>query len=234
MSSNSELLSRAASGDRGAEAELLSQNGGLIRSAARRFSSRCSGRGIEEEDLVQLASIGFIKAVRNFDVSSGYALSTYAVPKMLGEIRRFLRDDGLIRIGRSVKERAARVSGGREKLLAELGREPTVSELGAELGLEPEEIAEAGAAFPALDGNIGDLDTVLGGAAGEEESIVERLALHRAVDGLSQRDRLLLELRYSRGLTQASTARILGMTQVQVSRTEKKAIEALRGSLDGG
>lgn len=234
MSSNSELLLRAASGDRGAEAELLSQNGGLIHAAARRFSSRCSGRGIEEDDLVQLAAIGFIKAVRNFDVSSGYALSTYAVPKMLGEIRRFLRDDGLIRVGRSVKERAARVSAGREKLFAELGREPTVSELGAELGLEPEEIAEAAAAFPALDGNIGDLETASGKTAGEEETIVERLALRRAVDGLSQRDRLLLELRYSRGLTQANTARLLGMTQVQVSRTEKKAIEALRSSLEGG
>ncbi|MBQ8898959.1 MAG: sigma-70 family RNA polymerase sigma factor [Clostridia bacterium] len=234
MTHREELLFRAAKGDRRAEGELLELNGGLIRAVARRFSAVCAGRGIEEADLFQLASIGFIKAVRNFDLDSGYALSTYAVPKMMGEIRRFLRDDGLIRVGRTAKERAAKLAAGREKLALALGREPTVSELAGELGLEPEEIAEALEAIPALDGNIGDLDTLGCGEPGQEETVVERLALRGAVSTLSGRDRVLLELRYRRGLTQAKTAGVLGMTQVQVSRAEKKAIAALKTALGEG
>ncbi|MBR4941058.1 MAG: sigma-70 family RNA polymerase sigma factor [Clostridia bacterium] len=240
MTGTEELLIRAASGDRWAESRLLEQNGGLIRAVACRFSGKSRGRGIDEDDLFQLASIGFIKAVRNFDVASGYALSTYAVPKMMGEIRRFLRDDGLIRVGRTVKERAARLAAVREKLACELGREPTVSELGEELGLEAEEICEAAEAVGAMDGNLSALagedeksSPAYVGTEGEEEKIVERLALGSSMELLDQKARAILDLRYRRGLTQAKTAVILGMTQVQVSRTEKKAVETLRKILSG-
>ncbi|MGN1450894.1 MAG: sigma-70 family RNA polymerase sigma factor [Eubacteriales bacterium] len=240
MTENAELLNRAAAGDRTAESRLLELNGGLIRSAARRFISRCSGRGLDEDDLFQIAAIGFLKAVRNFDPDSGYALSTYAVPKMIGEIRRFLRDDGLIHVGRAVKERAARLCAERELLCAELGREPTVSELAAGLGMEPEEVCEAAAAAGALDVSIAGLageddksSPAYVGSSGSEEEIVERLALSESVKALPARERTVLALRYQRGLTQAKTAAALGMTQVQVSRTEKRAIEELRNFFDG-
>ena len=239
MTENEELILRAASGDKSAEGLLVEKNGGLIRAAARRFLGRCAGRGLEEDDLVQLASIGFIKAVRNFDVSSGYALSTYAVPKMMGEIRRFLRDDGLIRVGRTVKERAAKIAAEREVLFDALGREPTVSELALALDLEAEEVCEAVSAMGAMDGNISaisgeDEKSRFGmGTDGEEEKLVERLALENSLCGLSEKERAIIDLRYKRGLTQVKTAQILGMTQVQVSRAEKKAIETLRKSLCG-
>ena len=240
MTENEELILRVASGDRSAESLLVEKNGGLIRAAARRFLGRCAGRGLEEDDLVQLASIGFIKAVRNFDVSSGYALSTYAVPKMMGEIRRFLRDDGLIRVGRTVKERAARIAAEREVLFDALGREPTVSELAVALDLEAEEVCEAVSAMGAMDGNISAISgedeksrSVWMGTEGEEEKLVEKLALENSLCGLSEKERAIIDLRYKRGLTQVKTAQILGMTQVQVSRAEKKAIETLRMSLCG-
>lgn len=241
MSENEELILRAASGDKRAESMLVEKNGGLIRAAARRFLGRCSGRGVEEDDLIQLASIGFIKAVRNFDVSSGYALSTYAVPKMMGEIRRFLRDDGLIRVGRTVKERAAKIAAEREILLEVLGREPTVSELAASLELEVEEVCEAVSALGAMDGNLSAIAGEEGknsgtylGTDGEEENLIEKLALENSLRGLSEKERAIIDLRYRRGLTQVKTAQILGMTQVQVSRAEKKAIETLRKTLCGG
>lgn len=239
MTENEELLARAASGDRSAENRLLELNGGLIRTTARRFSLRCAGRGIDEDDLFQLASIGFLKAVRNFDISSGFALSTYAVPKMIGEIRRFLRDDGLIRVGRTVKERAAKLCAERERLCAELGREPTVSELAAGLGMDPEEVCEAAAAAGALDGSLSALageddkgSPSYVGDDGNEEQIVERLALGESVKALPERERAVIALRYQRGFTQARTAEVMGMTQVQVSRTEKKAVTALRSLLE--
>ncbi|MBR6771989.1 MAG: sigma-70 family RNA polymerase sigma factor [Clostridia bacterium] len=241
MTENEELIRRVALGDRSAESLLVEKNGGLIRAAARRFLGRCAGRGLEEDDLVQLASIGFIKAVRNFDVSSGYALSTYAVPKMMGEIRRFLRDDGLIRVGRTVKERAAKIAAERDVLFDALGREPTVSELALSLGMEAEEICEAVSALGAMDGNIaaiaGEDERNSGaylGTEGDEEKLVERLALENSVRSLSERERAIIDLRYKRGLTQVKTAQILGMTQVQVSRAEKKALETLRSALNPG
>ncbi len=240
MSEKVELLARAASGDREAEARLLEENGGLIRAVARRFTGRCAGRGLEEDDLIQLASIGFIKAVRNFDIASGFALSTYAVPKMVGEIRRFLRDDGLIRVGRTVKEKAARLAAARERLVNSLGREPTVSELAADLEMEPEEVCEAANAVGALDGNLAAIageeeknSPAYIAAAGEEEKIVELMALYESVKTLNGRERAIIDLRYRRGFTQVKTAEVLGMTQVQVSRAEKKAVEALRKMLLG-
>ena len=226
------LLEEARRGDNEACARLIEENGGLIWSVARRYF----GRGAEPEDLYQLGCLGFLKAVRGFDPAFGCQFSTYAVPKIAGEIRRFLRDDGAVKVSRGLKERAGAVRAARERLAARLGREPALSELAAETGLEPEEIAaaqEAGLPVASLQSETGEgltLESVLGDG-GMEEGIVEREALRSAVAALPERERRVILLRYYRGMTQEGAARILGVSQVQVSRIERKAVEQLRRKL---
>ena len=227
------LLEAAQAGDNAACETLLLDNSGLIWSVARRYY----GRGVDPEDLYQLGCLGFLKAVRGFDLSFGTQFSTYAVPKIAGEIRRFLRDDGAVKVSRGLKERAGSIRTARDRLQAELGREPTLSELAEETGLEPEEIAaaeEANAPVASLQMETGDgftLESVLG-TEGMEEGIVEREALRAAVSSLPDRERQVIVLRYFRGLTQDRTARIMGVSQVQISRVEKKAMEYLRRRLE--
>lgn len=226
------LLGRAAAGDREAEAQLLEQNSGLIWSIARRYY----GRGAEPDDLYQLACVGFIKAVRGFDAALGNEFSTYAVPKIAGEIRRFLRDDGAVKIGRAVKERAARVRRVQAELEGRTGRSPTVSEVAAAAGLTAEEVAACDQAEVTVDsferelsggGRLGDLV----GDEGMEERACLYLSLGEALGALPDRERQVLSLRFSRDLTQQQVARIIGVSQVQVSRIEKRAIAALREKL---
>lgn len=225
-----DLLRRAKSGDRAAGEELIVGNSGLIWSIARRYF----GRGVDPEDLFQLGCLGFLKAVEGFDLDFGTQFSTYAVPKIAGEIRRFLRDDGTVKVSRSLKERSAMVRITRQKLTNRLGREPTLSELSAETGLLPEEIATAETATGAAEsiqkrsGEDGfALEDVL--TEGEmEEKIVERIALREAIASLSEREQLVIKLRFFHGLTQDKTSKILGVSQVQISRIEKKALENLR------
>lgn len=225
-----DLLRRAKSGDRAAGEELIVGNSGLIWSIARRYF----GRGVEPEDLYQLGCLGFLKAVEGFDLDFGTQFSTYAVPKIAGEIRRFLRDDGTVKVSRSLKERSAMVRITRQKLTNRLGREPTLSELSAETGLLPEEIATAETATGAAEsiqkrsGEDGfALEDVL--TEGEmEDKIVERIALREAIASLSEREQLVIKLRFFHGLTQDKTSKILGVSQVQISRIEKKALENLR------
>lgn len=225
-----DLLRRAKSGDRAAGEELIVGNSGLIWSIARRYF----GRGVDPEDLYQLGCLGFLKAVEGFDLDFGTQFSTYAVPKIAGEIRRFLRDDGTVKVSRSVKERSAMVRITRQKLTNRLGREPTLSELSAETGLLPEEIATAETATGAAEsiqkrsGEDGfALEDVL--TEGEmEDKIVERIALREAIASLSEREQLVIKLRFFHGLTQDKTSKILGVSQVQISRIEKKALENLR------
>lgn len=226
------LLGRAAAGDREAEAQLLEQNSGLIWSIARRYY----GRGAEPDDLYQLACVGFIKAVRGFDAALGNEFSTYAVPKIAGEIRRFLRDDGAVKIGRAVKERAARVRRVQVELEGRTGRSPTVSEVAAAAGLTAEEVAACDQAEVTVDsferelsggGRLGDLV----GDEGMEERACLYLSLGEALGALPDRERQVLSLRFSRDLTQQQVARIIGVSQVQVSRIEKRAIAALREKL---
>ncbi len=225
-----DLLRRAKSGDRAAGEELIVGNSGLIWSIARRYF----GRGVDPEDLYQLGCLGFLKAVEGFDLDFGTQFSTYAVPKIAGEIRRFLRDDGTVKVSRSLKERSAMVRITRQKLTNRLGREPTLSELSAETGLLPEEIATAETATGAAEsiqkrsGEDGfALEDVL--TEGEmEEKIVERIALREAIASLSEREQLVIKLRFFHGLTQDKTSKILGVSQVQISRIEKKALENLR------
>ncbi len=225
-----DLLRRAKSGDRAAGEELIVGNSGLIWSIARRYF----GRGVDPEDLFQLGCLGFLKAVEGFDLDFGTQFSTYAVPKIAGEIRRFLRDDGTVKVSRSLKERSAMVRITRQKLTNRLGREPTLSELSAETGLLPEEIATAETATGAAEsiqkrsGEDGfALEDVL--TEGEmEDKIVERIALREAIASLSEREQLVIKLRFFHGLTQDKTSKILGVSQVQISRIEKKALENLR------
>ncbi|MBQ9460102.1 MAG: sigma-70 family RNA polymerase sigma factor [Oscillospiraceae bacterium] len=226
------LLERAQQGDENACEQVLSENAGLIWSVVKRYY----GRGVEPDDLYQLGCLGFLKAVRGFDTAYGTQFSTYAVPKIAGEIRRYLRDDGPVKVERGMRERSFAVHGAREKLRALLGREPALSELSEETGFAPEELAElelATAQPESLQQELGDgltLESTLGGES-PEEGLVERLALRALIDALPERERLTVLLRFYKCLTQEQTARVLGVSQVQVSRLERKAIQALRERL---
>lgn len=228
-----ELIARSHAGDKAATATLVEDNTGLIWAVARRFF----GRGVEPDDLFQLGSIGFLKAVSGYDPAFGTQFSTYAVPKIAGEIRRFLRDDGAVKVSRTLKERAVKIARARAELVEELGREPTLSELSEALGLEPEQIAEAETALAAVDsiqretGERGlTLEDVLTDSP-MEETVVERLALTQALSDLPDRERRVVLLRYFHGLTQDKIAPLLGVSQVQISRIEKKALAHLRAML---
>ena len=227
------LLEAARKGDNRACEQVLEENNGLIWAVVRRYY----GRGVEPDDLYQLGCLGFLKAVRGFDPAYGTQFSTYAVPKIAGEIRRFLRDDGAVKVSRGLKEQGAAVRAARVRLAGELGREPVLSELAEATGLTPEEIAAAEtAAEPviSLQAETGEGGLTLEGmlsAGGMEEGLVERLSLRAALEGLPERERQVLLLRYYRGLTQARAARVLGVSQVQVSRLERRAVERLRQTL---
>ena len=227
------LLEAARRGDREACEQVLQENNGLIWSVVRRYY----GRGVEPDDLYQLGCLGFLKAVQGYDPAFGTQFSTYAVPKIAGEIRRFLRDDGPVKVSRGLKERGSTIREARSRLAADLGREPTLSELAEEIGLTPEEIAAAEtAAEPvlSLQAEAGDSGLTLEGMlplGGEEEGLVERLTLRSAVAALPQREQQVLLLRYYRGMTQVQTARVVGVSQVQVSRLERRALEKLRREL---
>ena len=228
-----ELLIRAQSGDRCAAETLILNNSGLIWSIARRFF----GRGVDSDDLYQLGCVGFLKAVYGYDASFGTQFSTYAVPKISGEIRRFLRDDGSIKVSRGIKERAYAIANAREKLVNTLGRQPTISELAAETGFSKEEIAVAENAVKAPeslqeqknDDGLTLEQTVSDGET--EEKMIEYVALRQAVELLDSRQKTVIHLRFYHGLTQDKTAKIMGISQVQVSRIEKKAVTALRENL---
>ena len=227
------LLEAAREGDNDACARLLEENAGLIWSVARRYF----GRGVDPEDLYQLGCLGFVKAVRSFDPAFGCQFSTYAVPKIAGEIRRFLRDDGTVKVSRGLRERGGSIRQARDRLQNDLGREPTLSELAEETGLEAEEIAAAetaNAPVASLQMDLGEGLTLeqLVGDEGMEEGVLEKLALREAVKSLPDREGQVVALRYFRGLTQDKTARILGVSQVQVSRIERKAMARLRELLE--
>ena len=230
MSQLEELICRAQSGDREASEQLVAQNAGLIWSVAKRFL----GRGTEAEDLYQLGCVGFLKAVEGFDLGFGTQFSTYAVPKISGEIRRFLRDDGAIKVSRSLKERSASIRSVRALLGSALGREPSIRELSEHLGLTPEEIAQAEAAtreVESINRECGEegftLEAILSDTESEER-MLEKIALRQAITELPEREKCVISLRYFHGLTQDRVARVLGVSQVQVSRIEKKAIGILR------
>ena len=229
-----ELIRRAQTGDREASERLVTENAGLIWSVAKRFL----GRGTEAEDLYQLGCLGFLKAVEGFDLKFGTQFSTYAVPKISGEIRRFLRDDGAIKVSRSLKERSAAVRSARSVLGSALGREPSIREISDHLGLTPEDIAQAEAATREVEsihrecGEEGfTLEAVLSDTESEER-MLEKIALRQAIAELPEREKCVISLRYFHGLTQDRVAKVLNVSQVQVSRIEKKAIGMLREKIE--
>ena len=231
--SSAELLRAAQEGDKDACEQAVVENNGLIWSIVRRYY----GRGVDPDDLYQLGCLGFLKAVKGFDFSYGTCFSTYAVPKIAGEIRRFLRDDGAIKVGRSIREQAQTLYAARERLRHEFGREPALSELAAMTGLAIEEIAQIEQATDTpeslqqetVDGLT--LEGILGTEA-PEEGLVERIALREAIDHLPEKERMTILLRYFKGLTQAQTAQIMKVSQVQISRLERKGLAKLRESFE--
>ena len=233
MSATLELLRAAQKGDRDACEQAVIENNGLIWSVVRRYY----GRGVEPDDLYQLGCLGFLKAVQGFDFDYGTCFSTYAVPKIAGELRRFLRDDGTLKVGRSIREKAQTLYSIRERLRHELGREPFLSELSEAVGMTPEEIAEIDLATDtpeSLQRETADGLTLEGmlGTEAPEEKLGEKIALREAIDQLPEKERMTILLRYFKGLTQERTARVLGVSQVQISRLERRGLERLRKSFE--
>jgi RNA polymerase sporulation-specific sigma factor len=230
MSGPEQWIALAQAGNQEAKERLVSENSGLIWSVARRFL----GRGTEADDLYQLGCLGFLKAVVGFDTEYGTRFSTYAVPKIAGEIRRFLRDDGAVKVSRTVKEQATTIRTMRNQLSNALGREPTVMEISRQTGFTPEEIAlaeNATAATESIHRQTGEegfsLENILSDTETEED-MVEKISLRQAIEALPEREKTVIKLRYYHGLTQQRVSKVLQVSQVQVSRIEKKAVETLR------
>lgn len=230
MSRTEELIAKSQAGDAEAGEILVTENAGLIWSVARRFV----GRGTEIDDLYQLGCLGFLKAVEGFNPDYGTQFSTYAVPKIAGEIRRFLRDDGTIKVSRSLKEQAAAIKSARNHLTNALGREPSINEISRQTGLSAEEIALAETATSCTEsiqqetGEDGfTLENILTDTESEDK-LVERISLRQAIDQLPEKEKMVIDLRYFHGLTQERVSKVLGVSQVQVSRIEKKALFHLR------
>lgn len=211
---------------------LVSENMGLVHACANRFR----GRGVEYEDLVQSGCIGLLKAAEGFDESRGFMFSTYAVPAIIGEIKRIFRDGGAVKVGRSDKEKARNLLSLRDEMTNELGRAPSISELAEKAGYEVAETSQLlCASMPVLSltvddesGECTEIDVTTGDTT---EEMGDSIALKAAVENLSDRDRKIVEFRYFSGLTQTVTAKKLGMTQVQVSRREKVILQELRKKL---
>ena len=223
----------ARSGDRDVAGRLVEENSGLIWSVARRFF----GRGVDAEDLYQLGCVGLLKAIDGYDESFGTKFSTYAVPKISGEIRRFLRDDGMIKVSRGIKEQAAQLHAARTALEQRIGSEPSISELSRETGMSPEDIAfveTATGQTESLQKESGEdgftLELVLGDY-GAEEKMVEHVALRTAIDELPERERQVIALRYYHGMTQQNCAKVMRVSQVQISRLERRAVDMLKEKL---
>ena len=228
------LIGRVHQGDKEARDILVEKNMGLVRSIVKRFQNR----GVETEDLLQTGSIGLLKAIDKFDLEYDVKFSTYAIPMISGEIRRFLRDDGMLKVSRSLKELSYKTMQAGEKLAGRLGREPTLEELSAELGVECEELAEAleaGAAVDSIDrpvrqkeGSEVCLADRIEEKKGNVDDIIDRMLLEQLLGTLTAEERRLIWLRYFSGRTQSEVGRMLGISQVQVSRAEKRIMEKLR------
>lgn len=237
MDETMKLIEMAHEGDKAARDQLVTENFGLIWSIVRRFM----GRGYEPEDLFQIGCIGIMKAIDKFDMSYDVKFSTYAVPMITGEIKRFLRDDGIIKVSRSIKEMALKVKRAREELVFRFGREPTVEEIAGEVGASKEEVAasiEAGAEVESLyrSVNKNDENSILLIDKIEEESsaqeeLINRMVLRDLLIQLSDKDREIIIRRYYYNETQSQIATKLGISQVQVSRLEKKILKQMREKL---
>ncbi len=232
-----QLIEAAHQGDKEARDRLVMENMGLIWSIVRRFS----GRGHELEDLFQIGSIGLLKAIDKFDTSYEVKLSTYAVPMIAGEIKRFLRDDGMIKVSRSLKEAAGKAKIAAQRLQETSGREPTIEEVAAEIGISSEELVmamESQCEVESLhktiyqgDGNAITLMDKLEETTDANEELLNRMALEELLGELGENERKLIEMRYFEEKTQMEIAKEMGISQVQVSRMEKKILLRMRGYL---
>lgn len=228
------LLGRVHQGDKKARDILVEKNMGLVHSIARRFQNR----GVEMEDLIQIGSIGLLKAIDKFDLTYEVRFSTYAVPMITGEIKRFLRDDGMVKVSRSLKEEAARIYAVREVFMGEQGREPTLEELAEELQLTREEVIlamESAAQIESLqktiyqsDGSDIALEDKLPFEKNQQEEVLDRMLLEQMLGSLNTEERELIYLRFFKERTQSNIAKKMGMSQVQVSRMEKKILRRMR------
>ena len=224
---NIALLEEAKSGDAEVVRVLCENNMGLVRTVAGAFRER----GVELEDLMQIGPIGLIKAIRGYDASYGTVFSTYAVPLIMGEIKKYLRDDGIVKVSRTIKRNAQLVSKKRDQLSTELGREPTLSELSVAAGLTDEETLsalEASSPILSFDAQYGDitLENLIG--TDNIGEAVERIALHQAIKKLEREEQTIVRLRFFKNMTQSQVASALGSTQVKISRQEKKIVAKLR------
>ena len=224
------LLASSQAGDMTAKELLLKENAGLIWSVTKRFA----GRGVEADDLYQLGCLGFIKAIDGFDLQYGTQFSTYAIPKITGEIRRFIRDDGMVKVSRSIKEQAQQIKTIRHHLIMALGREPTIQEISDQSGIAIEDIAVAENAIASVESihqcaseDGFTLENILSDTE-TEEIFLEKMTLRQAIMKLPEREAKVIYLRYFHALTQERVSKILSVSQVQVSRIEKKAIDRLR------
>lgn len=228
------LLGRVHQGDKKARDILVEKNMGLVHSIARRFQNR----GVEMEDLIQIGSIGLLKAIDKFDLTYEARFSTYAVPMITGEIKRFLRDDGMVKVSRSLKEEAARIYAAREVFMGEQGREPTLEELADKLQLTREEVIlamESAAQIESLqktiyqsDGSDIALEDKLPFEKNQQEEVLDRMLLEQMLGSLNTEERELIYLRFFKERTQSNIAKKMGMSQVQVSRMEKKILRRMR------
>ena len=233
---NQKLLELATAGDEEATAKLMEINMGLVRSIAIRFRDR----GVDTEDLIQIGCIGMLKAIRSFDLGKGTVFSTYAVPLIIGEIRRFIRDDGLIKVSRVYKQQGALVMREREKYLIEYGEDPKIEVLASICGMSVEEAAVAidatssvNSLSTSLDGENDNftLENVISDDKNDIDKKIEHIALSQAIDSLPPLWKQIVVLRYFKDFSQQKTAEILGLTQVKISREEKKIFEILRKQL---
>jgi RNA polymerase sporulation-specific sigma factor len=232
-----EYIYRAQRGDSVSENFLVENNIGLVRSVVRRFLNR----GCEYDDLIQIGSIGLLKAIKKFDSSYNVRFSTYAIPMIIGEIKRFLRDDGIIKVSRSLKEIANRAHITKETLEKDYGREPTISEIASVLEISKEDLVVAmesvqstGSLYETIhqdDGSPILLIDRISCNEGEDIEVIDRLALKEVLSALEPKERQIIMLRYFKDMTQCQVAKVLGMSQVQVSRVEKKIIGKLRQSI---
>lgn len=238
MKKNNQLLIRAKEGDKEAKEELVNHNIGLVHHIVKRFL----GRGVDAEDLFQIGSIGLLKAIDHFDLTFGVQFSTYAVPMIQGEIKRFMRDDGMIKVSRSIKENSVKISRAVNEYVQKYGQEPTVNMICEMTGLYKEDVvlamdslAEVESIYQTTiqgDGNEQFLVDRLVGEKNEAEKIVNRVLLKQLLDNLGEMEKELVQLRYFEDKTQMQVAKIMGISQVQVSRLEKKIIMGLRKAAD--
>ncbi len=231
---NAELLKKAADGDAAARDEIVIKNMGLVKSVVRRFD----GRGYETEDLFQIGCVGLIRAAERFDSSFGVQFSTYAVPMIIGEIKRFIRDDGIIKVSRSLKDIAYRAAQIKEKKIKETGQEPSVLQIAEEMGISSAELAVAldsqlkpQSIYMTADEKDGEGRELLEKIESPEDGVEEmlnKMLIKQIMSKLDKRERAIVTLRYFERSTQAQVAEFLGISQVQVSRLEKKILQKMR------